>query len=60
MLGPYLIVITRRTKVGEVNGHTIWKVTGTDVLPYKRTNYHLTEQQVNCFASFHFYHIYVF
>jgi len=44
--GPYLIVITRREKVGEVDQKTIWKVTGTEVISYQRTLLHLNEQQV--------------
>ena len=44
--GPYLIVITSKVKVGDLKGHPIWKVTGTEMLPYKRTTMHLNEQQV--------------
>ena len=44
--GPYLIVITKKEKVGEICGHTIWKVTDTEMLSYKRTTLHLTEKQV--------------
>ncbi|KAK7114539.1 hypothetical protein V1264_000589 [Littorina saxatilis] len=43
--GPYLIVITKREKVGEVMGHTIWRVTDTEMHSYKRTTTHLTESQ---------------
>ena len=48
--GPYLIVITEKSKVGEISGHTVWKVEGTEVLSYKRTMLHLTEQQVGCLS----------
>merc|ERR1719483_1602384 len=34
--GPYLIVITKRELVGAISGSNIWKVTGTDVIGYKR------------------------
>jgi len=44
--GPYLVVITNRAKVGEINGKAIWKVAKTEILPYKRTTLHLTETQV--------------
>lgn len=44
--GPYLIVITKKEKVGEICGHTVWKVTDTEMLSYKRTTLHLTEKQV--------------
>ncbi|XP_060553328.1 phosphatidylinositol-3-phosphatase SAC1-A-like isoform X2 [Ruditapes philippinarum] len=43
--GPYLIVITKKEKVGEIGGHVIWKVTGTELHSYKRTMLHLTEKQ---------------
>ncbi|KAL8575893.1 hypothetical protein ACOMHN_027291 [Nucella lapillus] len=43
--GAYLIVITKREKVGELRGHTIWRVADTEVHSYKRTTTHLTEQQ---------------
>ncbi|XP_063441081.1 phosphatidylinositol-3-phosphatase SAC1-like [Mytilus trossulus] len=43
--GPYLIVITKKEKVGEICGHTVWKVTDTEMLSYKRTTLHLTEKQ---------------
>ena len=45
--GPYLIVITKKKKVGEINGQTIWEMAGTEVLSYKRTSLHLNEQQVS-------------
>ena len=44
--GAYLIVITKREKVGELLGHTIWRVADTEIHSYKRTTTHLTEQQV--------------
>lgn len=46
-IGPYLIVITKREKIGDVDGHTVWKVIDTEVLSFKRTLLHLTEQQVS-------------
>ncbi|KAL5021530.1 hypothetical protein ScPMuIL_000685 [Solemya velum] len=44
--GPYLIVITKREKVGELNGHTIWAVTDTEIHSYSKTLFHLTEKQI--------------
>ena len=44
--GPYLIVITSKTRVGDVNGKTIYKVQATDVIPYARNMSHLNEYQV--------------
>ena len=46
VLGAYLIVITKRYKVGGLMGHTVWRVGGTELLCYKRSTSHLTEQQV--------------
>ncbi|XP_014783783.1 phosphatidylinositol-3-phosphatase SAC1 [Octopus bimaculoides] len=44
--GPYLIVISQKSKVGEINGHSIWKITDTEIYSYKRTMLHLTEKQI--------------
>ncbi|XP_064641068.1 phosphatidylinositol-3-phosphatase SAC1-like [Lineus longissimus] len=44
--GPYLIVITKRSKVGEVAGDTIWKILDTELISYKKTTLHLNEQQI--------------
>ena len=44
--GSYLIVITGRARVGDILGHTIWKVTKTEVLPYQKSLLNLTESQV--------------
>merc|ERR1711976_159551 len=46
LAGPYLVVITKKVKVGEINGQSIWKVAGTEMISYKRTMFHLNEQQV--------------
>jgi len=43
--GPYLVVITNRARVGEINGQAVWKVTATEVLSYKRTILHLNDTQ---------------
>ncbi|KAL2080354.1 hypothetical protein ACEWY4_024147 [Coilia grayii] len=43
--GMYLIVITRKRKMGELAGHTVWKATEFDVIPYKKTTMHLLEAQ---------------
>jgi hypothetical protein len=46
LAGPYLVVITKKSKVGTINGQTIWKVAETEVISYTRTLLHLTEKQV--------------
>lgn len=44
--GHYLVVITKCSKAGMVNGQDIWKVDETEVIPYARTFLHLNEEQV--------------
>ena len=46
LLGPYLLVVTEKRKVGELNGHAVWEVKGCDVIPFTRTDIHLNEAQV--------------
>ncbi|PIO32824.1 hypothetical protein AB205_0071300 [Aquarana catesbeiana] len=42
----YLIVITRKKKVGDLFNHSIWKATDFDVISYKKTILHLTDTQI--------------
>ncbi|XP_043072974.1 phosphatidylinositol-3-phosphatase SAC1-A isoform X1 [Puntigrus tetrazona] len=44
--GMYLIVITRKRKVGDLFGHTVWKAVEFDVISYKKTILHLTDVQM--------------
>ncbi|VDM61392.1 unnamed protein product [Angiostrongylus costaricensis] len=44
--GMALIVIKKSLLVGTLNGHYIWTVTETDIIPYKKTTLHLTEKQI--------------
>jgi hypothetical protein len=44
--GSYLIVITSKVRVGDINGQTIYKVQTTDLIPYARSTSHLNEHQV--------------
>ncbi|XP_026112143.1 phosphatidylinositide phosphatase SAC1-B [Carassius auratus] len=44
--GMYLIVITRKKKVGDLFGHTVWKALEFDVISYKKTILHLTDIQM--------------
>lgn len=48
--GMYLIVITRKKKVGEILGHAVWKVVDFDVISYKKSVLHLSETQVRVAA----------
>ncbi|XP_078690200.1 phosphatidylinositol-3-phosphatase SAC1-like isoform X2 [Branchiostoma floridae x Branchiostoma belcheri] len=42
---PYLIVITKVSKVGDIEHHPIWRVEDTQVIPYTRSVDHLNDQQ---------------
>ncbi|CAF1245042.1 unnamed protein product, partial [Didymodactylos carnosus] len=44
--GPYLIVITSKSRVGDINGQTIYKMQTTDIIPYARNMSHLNENQL--------------
>ncbi|XP_051948796.1 phosphatidylinositol-3-phosphatase SAC1-A-like [Xyrauchen texanus] len=50
--GMYLIVITRKRKVGDLFGHTVWKAVEFDVISYKKTILHLTDFQMQDNKSF--------
>eukprot|EP00112_Aurelia_sp_Birch-Aquarium-sp1_P022960 Seg666.6 transcript_id=Seg666.6/GoldUCD/mRNA.D3Y31 product="Phosphatidylinositide phosphatase SAC1-B" protein_id=Seg666.6/GoldUCD/D3Y31 len=45
MAGPYLLTIKKRRLVGIFNGHEIWQVKETDIVPFPKTMLHLTEEQ---------------
>jgi phosphatidylinositol 4-phosphatase len=50
--GPYLIVITSKTLVGDIHGQKIYKIQKIDMIPYARNMSHLNESQVrNSFRS---------
>uniref|UniRef100_A0A1I7Z0B5 Phosphatidylinositol-3-phosphatase SAC1 n=1 Tax=Steinernema glaseri TaxID=37863 RepID=A0A1I7Z0B5_9BILA len=44
--GHGLIIIKRAELVGQVNGHDIWSILETEVIPYKKGTMHLTEKQI--------------
>lgn len=44
--GMYLIVITKKRNVGSLLGHAVWKAVDFDIISYKKTVLHLTENQV--------------
>ncbi|CAG2113933.1 unnamed protein product, partial [Medioppia subpectinata] len=45
LAGPYLIVITKVSKVGEIYGQSVMKIDETEIIPFSRTTLHLTEDQ---------------
>ena len=46
LAGPYLVVATQKKEVGAINGHVIWEIMGTDLIPFVRRATHLTPAQV--------------
>ncbi|CAF1441871.1 unnamed protein product [Adineta ricciae] len=46
--GPYLIVITSKLHVGDINGQAIYKVQTTDIIPFTHHTLRLTEHQLKC------------
>ena len=44
--GPYLIVATRKERVGQIDGHLIFEITGFDVVPCVKSTIHLASVQV--------------
>jgi len=48
----YLIVITDAQMCGTIAGHTIYRISSTEVIPYTRSSLHLTEKQVQNNATY--------
>ncbi|XP_019735514.1 phosphatidylinositol-3-phosphatase SAC1-B isoform X1 [Hippocampus comes] len=44
--GMYMIIITKKKKVGDLLGHAVWKALDFDVISYKKTILHLTDNQM--------------
>ncbi|VDL74007.1 unnamed protein product, partial [Nippostrongylus brasiliensis] len=44
--GMALVVIKSARLVGKFSGHSIWTITETEIIPYKKTTLHLTEKQI--------------
>ncbi|XP_008322074.1 phosphatidylinositol-3-phosphatase SAC1-B [Cynoglossus semilaevis] len=44
--GMYLIVITKKQKVGDLLGHAVWKALDFDIISYKKTILHLRDSQM--------------
>ena len=45
-LGPYLIVVTRKTRQGSVCGAEIWRILETEIISFSRAEHHLTTTQL--------------
>ena len=46
-VGPYLILVTSKKFVGSIDGHSVYEVSGTELIPFSKTTIHLSESQVN-------------
>ncbi|KAJ0171301.1 hypothetical protein K1T71_012851 [Dendrolimus kikuchii] len=44
--GLYLVVAKYRILVGRLNGHDIYELAGSDIIPYTRSTIHLTNSQI--------------
>uniref|UniRef100_A0A8C9ZNL3 SAC1 like phosphatidylinositide phosphatase b n=1 Tax=Sander lucioperca TaxID=283035 RepID=A0A8C9ZNL3_SANLU len=44
--GMYVVVITKKKKVGDLLGHAVWKALDFDIISYKKTILHLTDNQM--------------
>lgn len=45
LAGPYLVIITQKVKMGDLNGQPIWRVNETEIISYSKTMLHLSESQ---------------
>ncbi|KAI9014939.1 SacI homology domain-containing protein [Gaertneriomyces semiglobifer] len=50
--GDHIVVITDRARVGQMNGHDIYKLIGHKIIPVRRSKLHLTEQQIQDDVSY--------
>ncbi|XP_060938050.1 phosphatidylinositol-3-phosphatase SAC1-B isoform X1 [Limanda limanda] len=44
--GMYLVVITKKQKVGDLLGHAVWKALDFEIISYKKTILHMTDNQM--------------
>ncbi|KAI6230167.1 SAC domain-containing protein [Aphelenchoides fujianensis] len=52
--GNYLLVITKAEVIGTLNGHDIYHVLESDIIPYQKSTLHLTQRQTwynNCYLD---------
>jgi hypothetical protein len=45
--GPYLLVVTKKKLLGQINGQNVWQMTGAEIICCTRTLLHLTEKQAS-------------
>jgi len=44
--GPYLIVVTRKARLGQIGGSEVWRMVETEIISYARAEHHLTASQL--------------
>jgi len=44
--GPYLVVVTRKARLGVLLGSEVWRVAETEIISYARSEHHLTPAQL--------------
>lgn len=44
--GAYLLILKSKKRVGEIRNHVIWQTGEHEIIPFKRTNLHLSKNQV--------------
>ena len=44
--GPYLVVVTRKARLGAEQGGEVWRVVETEIISYARAEHHLTPTQL--------------
>lgn len=46
LAGSYLVIATHRELVGYIAGHGVWRLAGTQLIPYFRSTLHLSPEQL--------------
>jgi len=44
--GPYLVVVTRKARLGALQGGEVWRVVETEIISFARAEHHLTQTQL--------------
>ena len=44
--GPYLVVVTRKARLGSLQGGEVWRIVETEIISYARSEHHLTPTQL--------------
>ena len=44
--GPYLILVTKKRLVGNIDGHLVYQIAETELVSFSKTSIHLSESQV--------------